>query len=73
MRKLSCKKIKREGMGKKEELIGWEHEAPQRGKSYIIYLENGKMLKTSPVEDVIENFHAIIVKTTNSIYQVKYL
>ncbi len=72
-RKLSCEKFNREGKDINGEFIGWEYEPPQKEKHYTIYLGNGKMLKTSPVKDVIENFHAILVKTTNSIYQVKYL
>ncbi len=72
-RKLSFTKIDKVGADKKECLIGWEYEPPQEGKSYNIFLGNKKVLRTSPVREVTENVHSIIVKTTNSMYRLKYL
>jgi hypothetical protein len=72
-RRLSFTKIDKSGSAKKKSLTGWEYEPPKKGKNYDIFLANGKVLRTSPVEDVTENFHSLIVRTANSVYQVKYL
>ncbi len=72
-RKLSFTKIDKSGTAKKESVEGWEYEPPKKGKNYDIFLGDGKVLRTSPVKDVTENFHSLIVRTENSVYQVKYL
>ncbi len=72
-RKLSFTKIDKGGNVKNECSVGWEYEPPRKGKNYSIFLGEGRVLRTSPVKDVTENFHSIIVRTKNSIYQLKYL
>ena len=73
IRKLSFTKINDTAKNKREGLIGWEYEAPQKGSRYKIYLGNGNILKTSPVKAVSKNFDHMMVKTENSIYKIKYL
>ncbi len=72
-RKLSFTKIEKSGTAKEKSVMGWEYEPPKKGKNYDIFLGHGKVLRTSPVKDVTENFHSLIVRTANSVYQVKYI
>jgi hypothetical protein len=54
-------------------VVGWEHDCPQKGESYTIYLDGGKVLKTSAVVSMSENPGVLELETVNSIYHVEYL
>jgi hypothetical protein len=58
---------------KKGSLIGWEFDAPKRGSPYKVYLHEGMLLRTSPIQDFRETDKGLIIKTQNSVYQVEYL
>lgn len=54
-------------------IIGWEYAPPKRGERYSIYLGKGKYLRSSTVEDITSNPHSLMIKTANSLYEIKYL
>jgi hypothetical protein len=54
-------------------IIGWEYAAPKPGERYTIYLGKGKYLRTSPVQQVINSPNTLMIKTANSLYELKYV
>lgn len=72
-RKISLTKIQNTSREKSEGgVIGWECTPPQRGDPYRIFLYDGMVLRTSPVQEIEKASDALILKTLNSIYQVVY-
>jgi hypothetical protein len=49
--------------------VGLEEERPVLGKKYRVFIENGKVFKSSPVTDITGNF----IRTKNSIYEINVL
>jgi hypothetical protein len=72
-RRVSLTKIHAASNVKHEGLIGWEAAPPQEGESYVINLRKGRLLRTSPVVDIAETEDALLIRTLNSLYEVKYL
>jgi len=72
-RRISLSRIDSVGKDPKGAVVGWEHAPPQKGERYTVYLGKGRVLRTSPVEDVRENLETLLVRTANSIYRVEYL
>jgi hypothetical protein len=71
--KISLTKVDSVGRDSKGAVVGWESSPPREGERYTVYLGNGRILRTSTVEDVKDNLGAFLVKTANSIYRVEYL
>ncbi|MEJ5376571.1 MAG: hypothetical protein WHX93_08330 [bacterium] len=58
------------GKGETHRIIeGWENEEPRVGKSYLIFQEGGRVLRTSPLTRISGAF----VQTRNSLYQIEIL
>lgn len=72
-RKVSLSKLNGNGKDKGENVIGCEYSAPLKGKPYSIYMRNGKVFKTSSLIDIRRTYTAFLLRTKNSIYQIKYL
>jgi hypothetical protein len=72
-RKVSLSKIYGMGMDRSGPLIGWECAPPKRNERYGIFLRKRKTLRTSPVEEITETHDALVIKTVNSLYEIKYL
>lgn len=72
-RKISLKRLKSFKIEEKGGVIGWEAAPPKVGERYAVYLGEGNVLRTSPVEEVKKTSHILMVKTMNSIYRVEYL
>jgi hypothetical protein len=72
-RKISLSRIESVTTDQKGEVIGWEYAPPRRGERYTVSLGKGRVLRTSPVQDVKESRNALLIKTVNSIYRVEYL
>ena len=74
VRKISLTKLERGGAEpKKGSVIGWECTSPHRGHPYVVRLNKGVALRTSPIREVREQGRLIIIQTLNSVYQVEYL
>ncbi len=71
--KISLTKIDSVGRDARGAVVGWESAPPREGERYTVYLGNGRLLRTSTVEDVRDTLGAFLVKTANSIYRVEYL
>ncbi len=61
------------GHAKKGSVIGWEYASPEKGYPYLVYLHNGAVFRTSPIQEVREIEKGVIIKTLNSVYYVEYL
>jgi hypothetical protein len=72
-RKVFLKRSELSGKGRPKAMIGWELGPPRRGARYTVSLENGMVLRTSPVEEIHEGEGIVTVKTANSIYTLEYL
>ena len=72
-RKISLARIESVATDRKGELIGWEYAPPKKGDRYTVSLGKGRILRTSPVQDVKQSDDALLIKTVNSIYRVEYL
>lgn len=73
VKKISLTRIESIDKEQKGAVIGWEYGPPRKGERYSVYLGEGKVLRTSPVEDVKETHYALLVKTRNSVYRVEYM
>ena len=72
--KISLSKIGDEERGpKKGSVIGWEYASPEKGYPYLIYLHDGAVFRSSPVQELREIEKGVIIKTLNSVYYVEYL
>ncbi len=72
-RKVFLRKSDISGKGRPKAMIGWELGAPRKGKRYTVNLENGMVLRTSPVQEIQEREGALTVRTANSTYSIEYL
>jgi hypothetical protein len=72
-RKISLTKVDSVGKEQRGAVVGWEHGVPKKGERYSVFLGKGRVLRTSPVEDVRTSADAVLIKTANSIYRVQYL
>lgn len=59
--------------GNNEAVIGWEYCRPQQGERYAVYLQDEKVLRTSPVVNLKECLSGIEIETVNSTYHIEYL
>ena len=72
--KISLSKIGSAEEGpKKGSVIGWEYASPEKGYPYLVYLHDGAVFKSSPVQELREIEKGVIIKTLNSVYYVEYL
>jgi len=60
------------GSGKRN-FVGWEYCPPQVGHSYMVFLNDDGLIKTSQVQKVITVHGRLVIKTLNSFYNVEYL
>lgn len=72
-RKVFLRRSDISGKGRPKAMIGWELGAPRKGKRYTVNLENGMVLRTSPVEEIQDREGVLTVKTVNSTYAIEYL
>jgi hypothetical protein len=72
-RKISLRRHKENQLDERGGVLGWEAAPPQVGERYAVYLGEGNVLKTSPVEEVERRDNVLMVRTMNSIYRVEYL
>ena len=61
------------GYDQNKTVFGWEYAPPQKGERYTLYLGKGKYLRSSLVEDITHIPDAVMIKTANSLYELKYL
>jgi hypothetical protein len=55
-------------------ITGLEYAPPRRGVPYSIYnMGSKRVFQTSPVKDIRETYTTTLIKTVNTIYQIKYL
>ena len=72
--KISLSKIGSAEEGpKKGSVIGWEYASPEKGYPYLVYLHDGLVFRSSPVQELREIEKGVIIKTLNSTYYVHYL
>lgn len=58
------------GKGDAHKVIeGWENNEPQLGKSYLIFQESGRVVRTSPLTRISGDF----LQTRNSLYQLEII
>lgn len=58
------------GKGETHRVIeGWENGEPQLGKSYLIFQESGRVVRTSPLTRISGGF----LQTRNSLYQLEII
>ena len=70
-RKVKITKVlgKKTGIKLQSSFVGLEEMPPKVGKSYRVYVESGKVLRTTPVSQVLPDF----IKTENSLYRIEIL
>jgi hypothetical protein len=72
--KVSVRKVAQLGEKvKSDSLRGWELSAPEKGQPYLIYLKDGAVFRTSPVKEIEKIEKGFVVRTENSIYEVRYI
>jgi Uma2 family endonuclease len=54
-------------------IIGWETTPPERGQRYTLSLGQGRILRTSPVQEIQEIKGGMLIRTLNSTYRIEYL
>jgi hypothetical protein len=72
-KKISLSKVDTVGQVQNSAIIGWEYAPPRVGERYSVYLGRGRVLRTSPVEEIKETPYALMIKTLNSVYRIEYL
>jgi hypothetical protein len=72
-KKVSVTKLSGKGNTSKVSIRGLEYAPPAHGEPYTVYTGDAKTFKTAPVRDVRETYCAVLIRTDNSIYQIKYL
>jgi hypothetical protein len=74
LRRLSFRKVGE--LGRKVKgggSLGWEYEAPEVGRPYKVYLEDGALFRTSTVREIERTEMGAVLRTENSLYEVRYL
>ncbi len=71
-RRVTLVKIGENGSACKEKVAGVEWGVPTSGSAYMLYLGNGKFLKTSPIKELKEIHNAVMFRTVNSVYRIEY-
>jgi hypothetical protein len=72
-RKISLAKVEETSADRRGHIVGWEYNPPRRGERYTVNLGQGRVLRTSPVQEVSASDKMLLVKTVNSTYCVAYL
>jgi hypothetical protein len=74
LRKISFRRVAELGEKvKTESSIGWECLTPRKGLPYQIQLQNGAIFRTSPIREMEKTEIGVVIRTANSIYEVRYL
>ena len=74
MRKVSFRRVAELGEKvKAEDSIGWECVAPEKGLPYELQLQHGAVFRTSPIKEIEKTETGVVIRTANSIYEVRYL
>jgi hypothetical protein len=73
LQKVCLQKVSNNGKNKNLMIIGCEYGPPRVGKPYVIHVGKENVFKTTPVKDIKETYTALMIKTKNSIYRIKYL
>ena len=71
-RRASLVKVAENGKVSKEKVSGLEWGPPTLGSSYVLYVGQGKFLKTTPVKELKEIHNALMFRTKNSLYRIEY-
>jgi hypothetical protein len=72
-RRICLKKLgRRDSRVKRGGVIGCEYAPPSIGNQYMIYFQEGMVLRTSMVQDISESPRGLIIETANSVYMVEY-
>jgi len=72
-RKITLTRVEDTSLDHRGHVVGWEYGPPQAGERYTVYLGKGRVLRTSPVQEVLGSGPALLLKTLNSVYRVEYL
>jgi hypothetical protein len=72
VKKVCLVKVSEKGELTKERVMGLEWGVPTRGASYVVYLGEGRFLKTTPIKEIKEIHNAVMFKTVNSVYRIEY-
>ncbi len=74
MREVSYRRVAELGEKvKAEDSIGWECVAPKKGLPYELQLQQGAIFRTSPIKEIEKTETGVVIRTANSIYEVRYL
>ncbi len=74
LRKISFRRVAELGEKvKTESSIGWECLTPKKGLPYQIQLQGGAVFRTSPIREMEKTEMGVVIRTANSIYEVRYL
>jgi hypothetical protein len=74
LRRLSFRKVAQIGEKiKGGGSLGWEYSGPREGAPYEVHLEGGVLFRTSPVREIERTRMGVIIRTENSLYEVRYL
>jgi hypothetical protein len=72
--KVSVRKVAQLGEKvKPDSLTGWEYAPPEKGQPYLVYLKDGAVFRTSQVKEVERIEKGFVLRTENSIYEVRYI
>jgi len=71
--KISMVKVGDDGKTRNGAIVGFEYSPPSLGDAYVIYMSDGRVLRTSPILDVKEVHDSLMLKTRNSIYRLCYV
>jgi hypothetical protein len=71
-KKVSVIKVAK-GKNRTQEIVGYEYEIPTAGEPYSVFVNGGKVFKTSSVQEIKETYNGVLIKTKNSIYRIQYL
>jgi len=71
-RKVWVLKVNGDGLTSQSELLGREWQPPVEGMPYIVHLGGGSFIKTGPVDQINRGPDALIVKTEDALYRLRY-